>query len=137
MGLDQKDVDRLKTEPIDDDTERRVEEEVNKWKLEIGPPVESLEGDVLKMKGEMSRIQGSLSAQNTSELTNCLPDKVANVFGRSEEIQQVIQPIVSNEVGIVVITGGPGFGKTTVANQVGHELAAIPERNAVLFCSLR
>ena len=33
-------------------------------------------------------------------------------------------------------TGGPGFGKTTVANNVGHELVAIPE-NAVLFCSLR
>ena len=143
LGLDQKDVDRLKTEPIDHDTERRVEEEVNKWKLEIRPRVESLEGDVLKMKGEISRIQGSLSAQNTSELANCLPDKVANVFGRSKEVKKVIELIEAEEVGIVVITGGPGFGKTTVANQVGHELAAIPEqkqnsiRNAVLFCSLR
>ena len=143
MGLDQKDVDRLKTEPIDHDTERRLDEEVNKYKLEIGPRVESLEGDVLKMKGEMSLIQGSLSAQNTSELANCLPDKVANVFGRSKEVKKVIELIEAEEVGIVVITGGPGFGKTTVANQVGHELAAIPEqkqnniRNVVLFCSLR
>ena len=128
LGLDQKDVDRLKTEPIDNDTERRVEEEVNKWKLETGPRVEGLEGDVLKMKGEMSRIQGSLSAQNTSELANCLPDKVANVFGRSKEVKKVIELIEAEEVGIVVITGGPGFGKTTVANQVGHELAAIPEQ---------
>ena len=56
LGLDQKDVDRPKTEPIDHDTERRVEEEVNKWKLEIEPRVESLEDDVLKMKGELSRI---------------------------------------------------------------------------------
>ena len=88
------------------------------------------------MKGEMSRIQGSLSEQNTSELANCLPDKVANVFGRSQEIQQVIEPIEAKKLGIVVKTGGPGFGKTTVANNVGHELVAIPE-NAVLFCSLR
>ena len=126
LGLDQKEVDRLKTEPIDHDTERHVEEEVNKWKLEIGPRVESLEGDALKMKGEMSLIQGSLSAQNTSELANCLPDKVANVFGRSEKIQQVIQPIITKKVGTVVITGGPGFGKTTLAKQEGHELAADP-----------
>ena len=35
-----------------------------------------------------------------------------------------------------MITGGPGFGKTTVANKVGHELATNPE-NVVLFCSLR
>ena len=136
LGLDQKDVDRLKTEPIDHDTERRVEEEVNKCKLEIEPRFESLEEDVLKMKGEMSRIQGSLSDQNISELTDCLPDKVANVFGRSKEIQQVIKPIVTRQVGTVVITGGPGFGKTTVANEVGHELATNPE-NVVLFCSLK
>ena len=136
LGLDQKEVDRMKTEPIDHDIERRVEEEVNKWKLEIEPRVESLEDDVLNIKGEISRIQGSLSDQNTSELANCLPDKVANVYGRSKEIQQVIQTIVTKKVGIVVITGGPGFGKTTVADKVGYELAAISE-NAVLFCSLR
>ena len=136
LGLNQKDLDRLKTEPIDNDTKRRIEEEVNNWKLEIEPRVERLEDDVLKMKGEMSRIQGSLSDKNTSELANCLPDKVANVFGRSQEIQQVTEHIEGNKVGIVVITGGPGFGKTTVANNVGHELVAIPE-NAVLFCSLR
>lgn len=133
LGLDQKDVDRLKTEPIDHDTDRRVEEEVNKWKLEIEPRLESLEEDVVKMKGEMSRNQAD---QNTSELADCLPDKVANVFGRSKEIQQVIQPIVTRHVGTVIITGGPGFGKTTVANKVGHELATNPE-NVVLFCSLR
>ena len=57
LALDQKDVDRLKTEPIDHDTESRVEEEVNKWRVEIEPRVESLEEDAQKMKGEMSRIQ--------------------------------------------------------------------------------
>lgn len=136
LGLDQKEVDRLKTEAIDHDTERRVEEEVNKWKLQFESRVESLEEDVLKMKGEMLRIQGSLSEQNTSEFANCLPDKVKDFFGRSKEIQQVTQPIVNRQVGTVVITGGPGFGKTTVANKVGHELAANSE-NVVLFCSLR
>ena len=131
LGLDQTKVDRLKPEPIDHDSKRRTEEEVNKWKLEIEPRIESLEKDVAKIKGEMS-----LSDQNTSQLADYLPDEVMNFFGRAQEIERVIQPIVTRNVGIVVITGGPGFGKTTVANKVGHELAANPEI-AVLFCSLR
>ena len=56
LGLDRTEADRLKTEPIDHDTERRIEEEVNKWKLEIEPRVKSLEEDVRKLKGEMSPI---------------------------------------------------------------------------------
>jgi len=40
LGLDQSEVDCLKTEPIDHDTKRRIEVEVNKWKLEIEPRVE-------------------------------------------------------------------------------------------------
>ena len=76
LGLDQTEGDRLKTAPIDDDTERRIEEEVNKWKLETEPRVETLEDKVQRLEGE-SRNQAD---QNTSELADCLPDKVANVF---------------------------------------------------------
>ena len=102
LGLDQTEVDRLKSEPIDHDTKRRIEEEVNKWKL-----------------------------------ADCLPDEVVNFFGRSQEIEQVMQHINTRKVGIVLITGGPGFGKTTVAKKVGYELAATGSENAVLFCPLR
>ena len=102
LGLDQTEVDRLKSEPIDHDTKRRIEEEVNNWKL-----------------------------------ADCLPDEVMNFFGRSQEIEQVMQHIMTRKVGIVLITGGPGFGKTTVAKKVGHELAATGSENAVLFCPLR
>lgn len=138
LGLGQKEVDRLKTEPIDHDTENRVEEEVKKWKLEFEPRVENLEKDVLKMKGEVSRIQGSILEQTTHELPNCLPDEVTDVFGRSQEIRRVTQSILTGQVAAVVVTGGPGFGKTAVANKVGHELAANQENvHAVLFCSLR
>ena len=102
LGLDQTEVDRLKSEPIDHDTKRRIEEEVNKWKL-----------------------------------ADCLPDEVVNFFGRSQEIEQVMQHIKTRKVGIVLITEGPGFGKTTVAKKVGYELAATGSENAVLFCPLR
>ncbi|XP_044173065.1 uncharacterized protein LOC122957172 isoform X2 [Acropora millepora] len=65
-----------------------------------------------------------------------LPDEVMKFYGRSQEIEQIIQPIVTRKAGIVVITGGPGFGKTTVAIKVGYKLRDRSE-SVVLFCSLR
>ena len=146
LGVDQDEVDRLKTAPIDHDTELRVNEEVAKWKRDFEPRVEKLEQEVVRvdklekdlfaMKGEICGIQRSVSEHTAHELTNCLPDEIENVFGRSEEIEQVISAIQTGKVAAVVITGGPGFGKTAVANKVGHELVANQE-HTVLFCSLR
>jgi len=137
LGLDQTEVDHLKTEPIDHDTKRRIEEEVNKWKLEIEPPMESLEDDVLKLQGKMSSIQGSLSV--ISELSSCLPDKMPEecMFGRTQEIKQVKEIVQSGTVGVVLITGGPGYGKTAVAKEVARELANPDNERTVFFCSLR
>jgi len=59
------------------------------------------------------------------------------MFGRSQEIQQVTEAIQSGSVSVVWITGGPGFGKTTVASKAAHELARLECERAVLFCSLR
>ena len=138
LGLEQKEVDRLKTAPIDHDTERLVEEEVKKCKLEFEPRVENLEKDMLKIKGEISSLQGTLSEKTTHEVPDCLPDEVEEVFGRSQEIQLITQAVLTGDVSTVVLTGGPGFGKTAVANKVGHELAANREiKHAVLFCPLR
>ena len=58
-------------------------------------------------------------------------------FGRLQEIRQVTEAIQSGSVSVVWITGGPGFGKTTVANKAAHELSRLDCERAVLFCSLR
>ena len=57
LGLDQTEVDRLKTEPVGHDTESRIEEEVNKWKLEFEPRVKSLEKKIRKLESGNSRTQ--------------------------------------------------------------------------------
>ena len=130
LGLDQKEIDRLATEPIDHDTERRVSEEVEKWKMEFEPRLNKLEN-------EISAIQASISGQATSSLSNCLPDKI-NVVGRSEELEKIIVAIRTERAAAVLVTGGPGFGKTAVAIEVSHELASNEnEERTVLFCSLR
>ena len=58
------------------------------------------------------------------------------MFGRAQEKKQVIEIVQSGSVPVALITGGPGFGKTTVANEVAHELAKIRNERTVFFCSL-
>ena len=66
-----------------------------------------------------------------------LPQEFPNVIGREEKIKQVMDAIQSETHTVVVITGGPGFGKTAVANKVAHKLAKAEVEKAVFFCQLR
>jgi len=106
----------LKSDAIDHDLTRRVDEQIEQWTRE-----HKEEGEVM------------------SELCSCFPDKMPEecMFGRTQEIQQVKELVKNGTVGVVLITGGPGFGKTTVAKEVAHELLANPEsEGTVLFCCL-
>ncbi|KAJ7369473.1 hypothetical protein OS493_038739, partial [Desmophyllum pertusum] len=133
LGLDQQEIDRLKTETIDHDTERRVDEELRKWKLDFEPRMQNVEQELQQLKLHIPCISEHAA---TREVPNCLPDEVSDVFGRSQEIQQAIEAVQSGTVSIVVITGGPGFGKTAVANKVAHELTKPEYCRSVLCCSL-
>ena len=42
--------------------------------------------------------------------------------GRKEEIQQIVDCIVQKDVSIVSVTGGPGYGKSSVAIAASHWL---------------
>ncbi|KAL9980307.1 hypothetical protein ACROYT_G008871 [Oculina patagonica] len=135
LGLDQQEINDLKTKTIDHDTERRVDEEVQKWKLDFEPRVQTLEEEVQQLK---VHIQRPIKSEQTApqKLTNCLPDEVPNVYGRSGETGEVVEAIQNGNKAVVLITGGPGFGKTTVAKVVAHELAQAENKPTVLFCSL-
>ena len=106
----------LKNDPIDDDTRRAVAEQVEQWR----------------------RVEQHDECDAASNLCSFLPDRVPEklMFGREEEIKKVKEIVQTGTVPVVVITGGPGFGKTTVANEVAHELAKPENERTVLFCSL-
>ena len=106
----------LKDDPIDHDTRRAVAEQVEQWR----------------------RMEQNDECDATSSLCSFLPDRVPEklMFGREEEIKKVTEIVHTGTVPVILITGGPGFGKTTVANEVAHELSKPENERTVLFCSL-
>ena len=81
-------------------------------------------------------IQASISGQATSNLSDCLTDE--NVIGRSKELKEITAAIGTESVAAVLVTGGPGIGKTAVAMEVHRKLVSNGnEERTVWFCSLR
>ena len=130
LTLDQTEIDRLYKEPIYPDTHERVKEANERWKLaqELNARLEVVERDVQQLKETLYIIW-------VSEPDSYLPDEVTSVFGRDEQIKEVTEAIQSGREAAVVITGGPGVGKTTVAIKAAYKL--VQERGrTVLFCDL-
>ena len=141
LGLDKTEIDRLKNEPIDHRTLERVKEDNERWKLaqelngrleNVEKRLQNVEGDAQQLKERFSTIQVS-EPRIESEPDSYLPDEVAGVFGRDKQIKEVIEVI--RQEATVVITGGPGFGKTTVATKAAYKLKQEHGRR-LLFCDL-
>ena len=81
-------------------------------------------------------IQASISGQATSNLSDCLTDE--NVIGRSKELKEITAAIGTESEAAVLVTGGPGIGKTAVAMEVHRKLVSNGnEERPVFLCSLR
>ena len=111
-------MEALKKDPTDHDTKRHLEELAKEWN---------------KIQ-EQERIHSS-SFSPRSCLPDIIPEK--NVFGRNQEIERVTKMAEGGDIPVVLVTGGPGFGKTTVAKRVAHELKISEKKGTVLFCSLQ
>ena len=112
----QKKIEGLKDDPIDHGTRQSVEDQVEKWR----------------------KFQEQEELEPISQLGSYLPDMLPQklMFGRSRELQQVREYVENGTASVVLITGGPGFGKTTVAKAVAHDLAKRDDGKTVLFCRL-
>ena len=54
-----------------------------------------------------------------------LPDIPTAFTGRQDEIQRLIDYVVIEHISIVAVTGGPGYGKSSVAIVSSHELVRL------------
>ena len=137
LGFEQTEIDRLYNEPIYPYTHERVKEANELWKLaqEINARLEVVEGDVQQLIERLSNIRVSEPRNESEPADSYLPDEVTSVFGRDEQIKEVIEVIQSGREAAVVITGGPGFGKTTVAIKAAYKLVQ-EHGKSVMFCDL-
>ena len=114
IGVYRKKIQALKNDSIDHKTQKRVDEEVEKWQ----------------------QFQEPEDIKPISQLESYFPDIQEPMFGRSQELQEVVEIIEGGTFPVVLITGGPGFGKTTLAIAVAHELVKSDDMRKVLFCRL-
>ena len=86
---------------------------------------------------ELSKIQEMehQELENGKNISTRRPEET-NMVGRCREFQEIQQYIESNDVPVVLLTGGPGFRKTTLAKAVAHDLARPEKKVTVLFCRL-
>ena len=75
--------------------------------------VESESTELLKMKSNVLQ----------REPTSWLPERLPNFTARKTEINDVIALLTKENMAIVSLHGGPGFGKTAIAIEVSHKLS--------------
>lgn len=75
------------------------------------------------------------------EVPRQLPAGTGDFVGRDELLRNITDVLVGDAsqkvVGIAVITGKPGVGKSTLATQVGHRLSDEHFPDGQLYCDLR
>ena len=86
VDIYRKKIQSLKNDPIDHDTRRTVEEQVERWRI------------------FQQQHEDELSGELCSYLPVKIPDK--GIIGRSKELRQVQEYIQSEAVSVVLITGG-------------------------------
>ncbi|XP_066015922.1 uncharacterized protein [Pocillopora verrucosa] len=82
--------------------------------------------DLALLKGEIDDLKLNMDEDQTDSKPflppSNLPSKVPHFTGRQRECEDISSHLTSKRSRIVSIWGSPGFGKTSVATEVGHRL---------------
>ena len=76
----------------------------------------------IKIKFDCHSLLFTSKGVGTSPLATSLPKMVPYFTGRQSECDEIMGHLTSDTTQLVTIWGSPGFGKTSVAIAVGHDL---------------
>ena len=104
-----------------------INEQFNNFAEEL-KSFRGISDDISEIRESIGQIRVDFAKMNKPqklepEPTSCLPDKLVNFTGREAEIQKVIALLTDDEMAVVSLHGGPGFGKTAIAIQISHKLS--------------
>jgi DNA-binding SARP family transcriptional activator/tetratricopeptide (TPR) repeat protein len=119
--------------------------------LEPGPELRGLETAILSGAADLRYATGAVATtpppppppaepvQPRMEVPRQLPADTADFVGHDELVATAGSVLTAGDraVGVVVIVGRPGVGKSTVATHIGHRVAATHFPDGQLYCDLR
>ena len=116
-----------------------INEQFNNFAEEL-KSFRGISDDISEIRESIGQIRDDFAKMNKPqkvepEPTSCLPDKLVNFTGREAEIQKVIALLTDEEMAVVSLHSGPGFGKTAIAIQVSHKLSEV-HKIPVVFSQL-
>jgi predicted ATPase/DNA-binding SARP family transcriptional activator len=95
--------------------------------LEPGPGLQALHGEVLRQAPALeldARTAAGRSANARIPAPTSLPARRFDLLGRDGDARAAIELLRRDDVRLVTITGPGGVGKTTLAIEVAHQVAA-------------
>ena len=128
LGILQNDIDEIKMAPLSPEEESYIK------KLKEGKERdENILSELKDVKKEMSELREKFESVIPPQLkpqewepTSCFPNKLPMFTGREAEIKKVIDLVKDDKKALVLLHGGPGFGKTAIAIEVSHKLDEDP-----------
>ena len=128
LGVLQNDIDEIKMAPLSPEEESYIEK-LKEWKHRednILSKLSNVENRVSNLETEFENIVLTESKPQEWEPTSCFPNKLPMFTGREAEIKKVIDLVKDDKKAVVLLHGGPGFGKTAIAIEVCHKLDEDP-----------
>ena len=128
LGILQNDIDEIKMTPLSPEEESYIKK-LKEWKERddyILSKLSNVENRVSNLETEFENIVLTESKPQEWEPTSCFPNKLPMFTGREAEIKKVIDLLKDDNKAVVLLHGGPGFGKTAIAIEVSHKLDEDP-----------
>ena len=123
LGADKNEIENLKSKPLDSSFQQEM-------LLLLKREQEMLQ----KLREDISAYLTDMLDTKKRDITTELPGHVPNFIGSKDNIDKIVQRLSDSKTNAVLLTGGPGYGKTTIAIEAAHEIA---KETTVKFCRLR